>query len=144
MTCSYNIIMKEMIKSLIIDFLFPKEAKILRLEALSIETMLRTLPQAKKLEDKKVLAVFDYSHPLVKEVIWEIKYKGNGVLADKLAVILYDILRHELSEKVLFESALWKNSPILLIPIPVSDKRRYERGWNQTELLTERLVNIDA
>ena len=31
----------------------------------------------------------------------------------------------------------------ILIPIPISDKRRFERGWNQSELLAEAVMAQD-
>lgn len=127
------------IKDLLTDFLFPKSQKVLELEALSIGTLLKTLPPAKHLDDRDIIALFDYSHPLVKEIIWELKYNGNRKMADKLGEIIYDVIRHELAESALFEK--WGKP--LLIPVPISDKRRFERGWNQSELLAERIMACD-
>ena len=130
--------------SLFIDFLFPRSDLAVELEALSVEKMLTTLPQAKTLKDVNTVALFDYSHPLTKEIIWEVKYKGNDVLADKIGAILYDTARQELEDLSLFD-AKWKSSePILLIPAPASDKRRQERGWNQAELLAEKIKMRDT
>jgi len=120
------------IKDLVTDFLFPKSRKVLELEALSPETLLKTLPRAERLTDKNIIALFDYSHPLVKEIVWELKYGGNAKIADKLGGILYDLIRHEFNEK------------IILIPIPISDKRRFERGWNQSELLAQAVKSRDS
>ena len=121
-----------------------KRLTVVELEALSVEKMLTTLPQAKTLKDVNTVALFDYSHPLTKEIIWEVKYKGNDVLADKIGAILYDTARQELEDLSLFD-AKWKSSePILLIPAPASDKRRQERGWNQAELLAEKIKMRDT
>ncbi|MEK7175817.1 MAG: phosphoribosyltransferase family protein [Patescibacteria group bacterium] len=121
------------IKSLI-DFLYPKNRKVLELEALSVETLLKTLPPAESGElGENIIALFDYSNRVAKEIIWEVKYGGNRVLADKLGAILYDVIISELNER----GILLKAPRALLIPMPVSDKRRYERGWNQAELLCE-------
>ena len=127
-------------RDLFIDFLFPKSEKTLELETLSASALLETLPPAETLKDKYTLALFDYHHPLVKEIIWELKYSGNTRIADKLGEILYDVICHELAELNLFEK--W-GRPIL-VPIPVSDKRRFERGWNQSELLAEKVVAYDT
>lgn len=121
------------------DFLFPKNKRVLELEALPTDTFLNVLPSAEHIKDKNIIALFDYNHPVVKEIIWEIKYKGNRQLISKLAGILYDIICHELSERNLFDK--W-DKPILM-PIPISDKRRFERGWNQSELLAEAIKSID-
>ena len=128
------------IKDLFTDFLFPKSRKVLELEALSAGVLLETLPQAPRLKDKYTMALFDYSHPIVKEIIWELKYNGNVRIAEKLGEILYDHIRHELADLALFEK--W-DKPILM-PIPISDKRRFERGWNQSELLSEEVMKRDS
>ena len=127
------------VRDLFVDFLFPKSEKVLELEMFSAEKLLETLPQAERLKGKNTLALFDYSHPLVKEIIWELKYSGNTKIARKLGEILYDVIQHELAELNLFEH--W-GRPIL-VPIPVSDKRRFERGWNQSELLAEQVILCD-
>src|SRR3989344_9557483 len=127
------------IKDLCTDFLFPRSLEILELEALSTGTLLETLPPAETLKDKNVVALFDYSHPLVKEIIWELKYGGNARVAEKLGEILYDCIRHELLDLALFEK--WDR--LVLVPIPVSEKRRFERGWNQSELLAKEVVSRD-
>lgn len=122
------------VRDILLDFLFPKSRKTLELEALPIEILLKTLPPAMEIGlEQNIIALFDYSHPLVKEIIWEVKYGGNRVLADKLGVILYDTILAELGEINVLEK--WHSA--LLVPMPVSDRRRFERGWNQAELLAK-------
>ncbi len=84
-------------------------------------------------------ALFDYQHSLTKEVVWEIKYKGNRTLAETAGILLYDEIVSELTERNWWE----KFGSILLIPSPISDRRRLERGWNQAELLTEAIKACD-
>jgi len=127
------------IKDLCVDFLFPRSPKILELEALSAGTLLETLPPAETLEDKNTVALFDYSHPLVKEIIWELKYSGNVRVAEKLGEILHDYIRHEIADLALFEK--WDR--LVLVPIPISERRRFERGWNQSELLAKEVMGRD-
>ncbi|OHA92199.1 MAG: hypothetical protein A3J09_01815 [Candidatus Zambryskibacteria bacterium RIFCSPLOWO2_02_FULL_51_21] len=126
------------IKSLT-GFLFPKKPEILVLESLPTDKLLAKLPRATDIEEKDVIALFDYSHPLVKEIIWEVKYGGNTVLAAKLGEILYDTIVAELGER----NALDTEHRALLMPMPVSGKRRYERGWNQAELLAQAVKDCD-
>lgn len=128
------------IRDLCVDFLFPKSEKVLELEALSAEVFLETLPPAENLKDKHTKALFNYDHPLVKEIVWELKYSGNIRIAEKLGEILYDHIQHELADFALFEK--W-DKPIL-VPIPISNKRRLERGWNQSELLAEEILKRDS
>jgi competence protein ComFC len=122
-----------------LDFFFPKGEEVLRLESLSPQEMLAMLPQAKS-ESDDTIAVFDYSHPLVRDLIWELKYSGNRLIAEKFGQLLYDILYQELEERSIFE----KLERPLLVPIPISDKRRFERGWNQSELLCENIKRLDV
>ncbi|KKT96827.1 MAG: ComF family protein [Parcubacteria group bacterium GW2011_GWA2_45_15] len=127
------------IRDLFVNFLFPRSPKVLELETFSAGMLLETLPRAESLKDKHTMALFNYSHPLVKEVVWELKYSGNVRIAEKLGEILHDHIRHELVDLALFEK--W-DRPIL-IPIPISDKRRFERGWNQSELLAKAVMAHD-
>lgn len=131
-------------RDLLIDFLFPTSRKVLALEALSTDTLLKILPPAESIKDKHTLALFNYEHPLVKEIIWELKYSGNVRIADKLGEILYDHIQHELTDLGLFESASWRTSKPIIMPIPISNKRRSERGWNQSELLSEEVMRRDS
>jgi ComF family protein len=127
-----------LIKSLT-DFLFPKSQKVLVLEAMTGAEMLNSLPPAIGPNEENVIALFDYSRPVVREVIWEVKYGGNRVLAKNLGEILYDVIVSELGER----GILSKEHSVLLIPMPVSGKRRFERGWNQAELLAEAIKACD-
>lgn len=121
-----------------IDFLFPKKRVVLELESLPQSTLISSLPPAPSI-DEEVIAIFDYQHPLVKELVWELKYAGNRLIAEKLGEILYDFISDELMEKAIFDN--WSR-PIIM-PIPISDKRRFERGWNQTEILCKSLADLD-
>ncbi|MEX2010203.1 MAG: phosphoribosyltransferase family protein, partial [Parcubacteria group bacterium] len=122
-----------------VDFLFPKNSKLLQLEMLPASELLHLLPPAEDTGDENVLALFNYKDALVRELVWEIKYKGNRNMAKKVAHILYDVILTELSERALTENFI---DP-LLIPVPLSDKRKHKRGYNQAEILTEEIKNID-
>lgn len=114
-----------LIKQVIGDFIFPKNRRIVELELLSPEKLQALLPKSSLPH-----ALFDYSHPLVKELIWEIKYRGNRTLTSTVGKICYQNI-DELG-------------PVNLVPIPISDRRRFERGWNQTELICEAIKSCDT
>ncbi|KKU50084.1 MAG: Phosphoribosyltransferase [Parcubacteria group bacterium GW2011_GWB1_49_7] len=124
----------------ILNFVFPKNPKILVLEALSAEEIHKSLPAANGPEKSDVIALFNYSHPLVKEIVWEVKYGGNAILSARLGEILYDTIIQELEERNL----LSESSRTILMPMPISGKRRFERGWNQAELLARAAKRSDA
>ena len=129
----------EWVKTTLLDFLFPKDSRTLELESFSTIKLLEILPESDNLKDQNVLALFDYKNPLVRDLVWQIKYGGNKVLAEKLGGILYDVIVSELEER-----RMYQERPALLVPMPISDKRRLERGWNQCELLGEVVKKFDT
>ena len=122
-----------------LDFIFPKSLETLVLESLSIREIVELLPKAETTKDDKALALFDYNHRLTKEMIWELKYKGNKVISDKFGEILYNFIKENLPDW-----HDWQSQRPIIIPIPISDKRRIERGWNQTEILLESIRKSDT
>ena len=68
------------------------------------------------------------------------KYAGNRTLASRLGQLLYDVIESELMERNIFE----KYHNVILLPMPISDKRRNERGWNQCEILCEEVKALDT
>jgi len=122
----------------LIDFLFPKPEDIYDLEHMTVGELTALLPSPRETEE--AISVFGYDDSRVREIIWEIKYRKNKTLAEKVAEILYDVLKQELSEHAVMDN--FKNP--LLIPLPMSAARRKERGFNQTEVLCEKLVELDT
>lgn len=127
--------------ALVLDFILPRSPEVKKLESLDAK-------QLKKIVSETRLGstfynhahfIFDYSHPLVRLAIWELKYRGNK----KVAKILADCL----SEKIFQITEESKDFPPsqkpLIIPIPISKERRKERGFNQCELLISNLLKID-
>ncbi len=122
----------------LLTFLFPRSEKMLALEKLPPEKLLNLLPKS-RLDEKDTFALFSYQDPLVKELVWDLKYKGNRTLAETFGTLLCDTILSELGEHNVFE----KHPEVLLMPIPISDRRRMERGWNQAELLAKAVRAAD-
>lgn len=122
-----------------LDFLYPKSDDIYELESLSPAELVRKLPPAKDLGED-TLALFAYHDERVQSLVWELKYRKNGRVAASLASLLYDVLRTELADRVLFENF----TDPLLIPVPMSETRRRGRGWNQTEVLSLEVKKLDT
>lgn len=83
------------------------------------------------LEDVQHLAHEDglpYRDTQVRDLVWEIKYYGNGHAAKLAGEYLADELLALAAEEL--------GTP-LLIPVPMHASRRKERGHNQTEILCE-------
>lgn len=116
--------------SLFVDFLFPRSEEEERLLALFPAELLEALPHSPFISNE-ASALFEYANKEVKDLVWQVKYKGDGALAGKLGVLLFDTLSAWLEEEQMVE----KYGVPLIIPAPISPARRLERGWNQAELL---------
>ena len=112
----------------IIDFLFPPSPEEIKLRAISPEDFLKNAPRASLTEFPFIKSIFSYKDPLVKELVWQIKYKKNRKAVEIASYTLF----HNLKE------------PVLLVPIPISKKRRKERGYNQCELLIDEIMRLDS
>ena len=86
-----------------------------------------------------IYCVYNYRDPIIKKALWLLKYNKMKNFANIFAQILYANIIEELSELSTFKNFY---NPIL-IPIPISKKRRKERGYNQAELICEALIKID-
>jgi ComF family protein len=76
-----------------------------------------------------ITSLYAYKDPHVHHAIWELKYRGNR----EVATIFGKILAKKIREQDIKEA--------LIIPLPLSKERRKERGWNQSELLGQALVD---
>lgn len=123
----------------LLDFLFPKPESVRALESLSPGELCISLPAAKAHSLPQTIALFSYEDPRVRELIWEIKYHKNRILAAKASAVLLDVLLHELAERALSENFV----SALLIPMPMSKERIRERGYNQCELLAAEIEKLD-
>lgn len=127
------------ISGFLIDFLFPKSEAAKKLERFTSADMLSRFPSPRDIDDDKVIAVFDYQNQDVRDTVWEIKYKSNSKLSRSAAGIVYEILCQELAERALSEN--FQNP--LLVPIPISNQKRRERGFSQTETICSFIKDLD-
>lgn len=89
---------------------------------------------------KWIFSLFDYRHPPIKKAIKLMKYAGKKRIAYVLAEVMYGKILEELADLRLMENF---REPIL-IPIPLSRNRIRERGYNQTKLMVEKLIELDG
>lgn len=117
-----------------LDLIFPRAQLVLELEKMKVDDVLRDLPLC---TDKSGLipamrdmtVVFKYRDRRVRQMIRELKYKGNKKVARLCGEILYRVI---LGEKLL---------PAILIPVPLTRERRRERGFNQNELVIKEIIS---
>lgn len=77
---------------------------------------------------QKTYFLYDYKNQTIKDCIWQMKFKGNKEIAR--------IFGKALSEKIKLLGA----DDFLLVPTPIHNKRRRERGFNQCERLCEEIT----
>ena len=108
----------------------------------------------KKLDEKTIyslpkapyVAEMDWIHPLfhykdkrVKAIIWELKYRENAIPLETIGKMLFDEILSVISDITLFNH----DAEFLLIPIPISPERRFERGYNQSEWISKEIFKND-
>jgi competence protein ComFC len=97
-------------------------------------------PSAERESEKWIFPLYDYRHKAIKRSIWLLKYKNKKGLAKIFARALYSRILEEISERIILEN--FKNP--VLVPIPLADKRKRERGFNQAELLSREIMLLDS
>ncbi|MSR78532.1 MAG: ComF family protein [Candidatus Taylorbacteria bacterium] len=126
----------------LLNILLPKPEKIIMVENMSPEELrsLATLPIARQNAlPKNFFSVLNYKTSVTKNAIWELKYRSNTKIAELLAGVFYEEIVEQLHERKLSENF---DKP-MLIPIPISKERLAERGWNQCDIIADKLRNID-
>lgn len=99
---------------------------------------LSDFPMAERKSADWIFPLYDYRHPPAKKALWSLKYKGRKRLARVLGQALYEKIAEEISDISILQNFA---SP-LLIPIPLSPKRKRERGFNQSELLCREILAV--
>lgn len=122
-----------------LDFLFPRKEIEKELDDITAEELFTEVSKTTH-DDKNIITIFDYGDDLVRQAIWSLKFRRNTRLAKIFAQILHDEILETLSELETFSN--FKN--LTLIPMPISKRRRQERGFNQCELIANELVNLSG
>ncbi len=86
-----------------------------------------------------IFAAYDYRDPIIKKVIWNLKYYKRKDLGEKLGKMLYEALIEEVADIEIFT----KGQPILVLPVPLSRTRRKLRGYNQAEIIADGFCSLE-
>lgn len=119
-----------------LDYLFPRAESIVHLEHMTAEEMRDTFPTALWSTPTGYQAIFAYQHSGVRSLIWQIKYNRNQKLIETTGQLLAEETLPLLAEKSIDRPG----KTVLLVPIPISQSRARERGYNQSELLARALI----
>lgn len=88
------------------------------------------------ISDNNIFSAADYNDKTVKKALWQLKYKGRKELAEPLAELIFQRLfkavRPPFGDRTAKQN--W-----LIIPIPLHKNRLKARGFNQSELIAQKL-----
>lgn len=116
-----------------LDIVLPRKERTVRAESRTLND-LTISPKTHDACGIQITTLLDYKNPAVEDCIRALKYDGSSRASELLADALADYLREEIAQARSF-------SPrhVLLVPIPLHRKRRFERGFNQIESVLKKL-----
>lgn len=125
----------------VLDALFPLSEIESEMLSITPEEALLKLPPAPgyaglAVDLQNAKSVFAYKDERVAKLVWNIKYKKSKRAVKIGGYALWRTVK-ERPENLL-------PSPIVMIPIPITERRRKERGYNQCELLIEEIGRLDV
>ena len=130
--------LKKFLSSLL-DFILPRRSNFEIVKNLKSEDIL-SLPKAPKIEGLSWISpLFYYKDNKVRAIIWELKYKENIIVLGCIGKLIFEEIIALVSDIVLFDH----DAGFLLIPIPISNERRAERGYNQSEFIAKAVLEND-
>lgn len=123
----------------IVDFILPPRTNFEIVKKLDQEAI-NNLPKGPEVEGCDwIHPLFHYKDSRVRAIIWELKYRENILPLEHIGRLLYEEIISAMADIALFNS----DAEFLLIPIPITDERRSERGYNQSELICRAIVQND-
>lgn len=126
--------------NIILDSIAPRREKAVLVENINWETI-HDLKPAPPVEHKPwIHPLFHYKDPIVKAIVWELKYKENTLSLQYIGKVFYEEILPIVSDILLFNSS----AQFLLMPIPISTSRKIERGYNQSEYIAKAILSYDT
>ncbi len=113
----------------LIDLILPRDQDLVKLREMRPEDAALLFKPNVESPPRYVRALYSYRDPLIKKLVWHMKFKECQWVA-------------ELFGEMLAQHISGENFPskTLLIPVPIHTKRRRERGYNQCEWLCESII----
>lgn len=87
-----------------------------------------------------ILTIFNYHHKIVKKLIWHLKFKRAEPVATIFAPYLEETILNYLTENL---PSFSYQDQILLVPIPLHQKRLKARGYNQSKILSQKISHLN-
>lgn len=122
------------------DFLLPPRSDFEIVQKLTEEEIVSFPKSLRVLGFEWIVPLFQYKDKRVKAIIWELKYKENIKPLPTVGKLIYDEIVQTISDIVIFN----KNAEFLLIPVPMTEKSKIVRGYNQSELISKAILENDT
>ena len=116
----------------ILDLLFPREGLERDISTLTLSQLAQKLTIV---EQGGVLSLFTYRDPLIRHMIWMLKYKGDR----RVARLFGEVLGSYLMEEAADHAAFHPEERLYIVPLPLSRRRERERGFNQMVRVAEEM-----
>lgn len=121
---------------LLLDMVFPPRDAQARVQRTSFASLTPFIePSVFEVGDMAITSLLPYRTPEVKACIREAKFHRNTRAHSLLGEVLAEYLNEFSAERYPFQK-----EPVVLVPIPLSQKRRRERGHNQAESIARRAL----
>lgn len=118
----------------ILNLLFPEKCLGCKESGtLLCELCTQNMKTAERETARNILALFDYREGVIKRALHALKYYKKKGLAEILGSVLYENMLEEISALKTFSIG----KPIIVIPVPLSNSRYKERGYNQADLIAK-------
>ncbi len=95
-------------------------------------------PDSENMED--IFACFAYQDPIIKKLLHSLKYYNKQTIGNIFGGYIYERFLEEIAELRTFS----EGREILLIPVPLSPKRKKLRGYNQAKLIAKGIIKRDT
>lgn len=123
----------------LLDFVLPQRTDFAIVSKLDFEKI-NNLPKPREVEGMDwVHPLFHYKDNKVRAIIWELKYRENTKPLADIGKLFYEEIIALISDVALFHN----DAEFLLIPIPITNERRIERGFNQSEIIAKSILEND-
>ncbi len=87
-----------------------------------------------------IFALYEYRDPYIKQILTDAKYRNKFAGLKAFDRVMHDAMLDIISEYV----ELNNYSNIILLPVPISNKRLRARGYNQAEIIANSIYKIST
>ncbi len=126
------------IKNFLLDIMFPIKCTGCQIKnEILCDNCIAKISLNDKELDENIKTIFSYKDPIIKKVIWELKYHNKRYLGEKLGKLLYEYLLEDISDIKMDISG----RTLYIIPIPISRNKTKLRGYNQALMIAKGFCN---